>query len=139
MTTVGGPVVSQGTAPIVWTDLSYLALSAALIFWVARTLSRNGRTLLLDAFLGNEKLAAYFNRLLVVGVSLINVGTVTLALKYGGQPVNFHDVLEVLASKIGFALLVIGLTYFVVLLGITSMRKRALLFSQVPSLPADEQ
>ncbi len=139
MASVGGPLVPQGTAWIVWTHVSYLALSAALILWVARTLFRNGKIFLLDAFLGNERMATSFNRLLVIGVSLVNVGYVTLALKYGAQPATFQDVLEVLSTKIGLALLVIGLTYFTALFSFTSMRKRALLFRQVPSLSPEDQ
>ena len=68
---------------IVTTYLSYLTISIALTVWVARTLHKNGRIFLVDSFLGNEKLADSVNHLLVVGFYLINIGYVTLALKYG--------------------------------------------------------
>jgi len=40
--------------PIVWTYFIYLGCSLALTVWVARTLHRNGRIFLVDAFRGNE-------------------------------------------------------------------------------------
>ena len=60
---------------------SYLAISIALTVWVARTLHKNGRIFLVDAFHGNTQLADAVNHLLVVGFYLINVGYITLALK----------------------------------------------------------
>ena len=139
MAMAGGPVEPQVSLYIVWVYLGYLAVSAPLIFWVTRALFKNGKTFLMDGFLGNEKLADSFNRMLVIGVCLINIGYVTLALKYGQKPTNIHEALEVLSTKIGFTFLVVGITHFVALLGIAGMRKRALLFSQVPSLCTEEQ
>jgi hypothetical protein len=74
--------------PAVWTYLAYLTISVALTVWVARTLHKNGRIFLVDSFHGNEALADSVNHLLVVGFYLVNIGYVTLALKYGGSP---HD------------------------------------------------
>ena len=54
--------------PIVWTYLSYLAISIALTIWVAKTLHKNGRIFLVDAFGGNEPLADSVNHLLVGGL-----------------------------------------------------------------------
>jgi hypothetical protein len=54
--------------PIVWTYLIYLAISIALTVWVAKTLHKNGRIFLVDAFGGNEPLADSVNHLLVVGL-----------------------------------------------------------------------
>ena len=73
---------------MVWTYLAYLAISIALTVWVAHTLHKNGRIFLVDSFLGNEKLADSVNHLLVVGFYLINVGAVSVALKYGAQAAN---------------------------------------------------
>ena len=69
---------------MVWTYLAYLAISIGLTVWVAHTLHKNGRIFLVDSFLGNEKLADSVNHLLVVGFYLINIGAVSVALKYGG-------------------------------------------------------
>src|SRR5690349_14833526 len=76
--TSGNPVTS-------WSYLAYLAISIALTVWVARTLHKNGRIFLVETFLGNEALADSVNHLLVVGFYLVNIGFVTLALKYGDK------------------------------------------------------
>ena len=59
---------------IVCTYALYLAISIALTVWVAKTLHKNGRLFLVDAFHGNEPLADSINHLLLVGFYLINVG-----------------------------------------------------------------
>ena len=76
--------------PTVWSYLAYLALSIPLTIWVARTLHKNGRIFLVDAFHGNEPLADSINHLLVVGFYLVNIGFVSLALKYGDKPENLQ-------------------------------------------------
>src|SRR3712207_7694262 len=48
--------------------------SVSLTVWVARTLYRNGRVFLVEAFRGNEAVADSVNHLLVVGFYLINIG-----------------------------------------------------------------
>lgn len=111
---------------IIVTYLLYLAISIALTVWVARTLHKNGRIFLVDSFLGNEKLADSVNHLLVVGFYLINVGYVTLALKYGVTAATAQECLEVLSTKVGTVLLVLGGMHFFNLYVFTRMRKRGL-------------
>jgi hypothetical protein len=125
--------------PIVWTYLSYLLISVALTVWVARTLHRNGRIFLVDAFLGNERLADSINHLLVVGFYLINIGYVSLALKEGGMPADLQGVLETLSRKVGVVLLVLGGMHFFNLLVFSKMRKRALLHRAPPPIPPQTQ
>src|SRR2546423_14586271 len=96
----------------VWMYLAYLAISVALTIWVARTLHKNGRIFLVDSFLGNEPLADSVNHLLVVGFYLVNIGFVTLALKYGDKAVNAQTALEILSSKVGLVLVVLGFMHF---------------------------
>ncbi len=45
--------MTPNTYPV-WSYLVYVAISVALTVWVARTLHRNGRIFLVDAFHGNE-------------------------------------------------------------------------------------
>ena len=110
---------------IVWTQLTYLAISIALTMWVARTLHRNGRIFLVDCFHGNTDLADSVNHLLVVGFYLINVGFIALALKYGVTAANVQEGLESLSTKVGLVLLVLGAMHFFNLAVFTTMRKRA--------------
>ena len=120
---------------IVSTYALYLTISIALTVWVARTLHKNGRLFLVDAFHGNEPLADSINHLLLVGFYLINVGYVTLALKYGDKAASVQELLEVLSTKIGAVLLILGAMHFFNLYVFNKMRKRALLHSAPPPLP----
>ncbi len=110
----------------IWTYLGYITISVALTVWVARTLHKNGRIFLVDSFHGNEGLADSVNHLLVVGFYLINSGYVALALKYGGRPEDAQSALEVLSTKVGWVLLILGCMHFFNLLVFSKMRKRAI-------------
>ena len=110
----------------------YLLISVALTIWVARTLHKNGRIFLVDSFLGNEALADSVNHLLVVGFYLINIGYVSLALKYGVKPVSLVQTVEFLSTKVGTVLLVLGGMHFFNLYVFSKMRKRALLRQAPP-------
>ena len=112
--------------PIVWTHLAYLAISIPLTIWVARTLHRNGRVFLVDCFHGNTELADSINHLLVVGFYLINVGFVTLALRFGVTAADLQEALESLSTKIGVVMLVLGVMHFLNLAIFTNCRRRAL-------------
>jgi Na+/melibiose symporter-like transporter len=111
---------------VVWGYTFYLLISIALTIWVAQTLSKNGLVFLVDAFLGNRELANSVNHLLVVGFYLINIGYVSLALKYGDRPNDLQQVIEVLSSKVGMVLLVLGAMHFFNLYVFNRMRKRAI-------------
>lgn len=121
----------------VTTYLLYLTIALTLTVWVARTLHKNGRIFLVDAFHGNEALADSINHLLVVGFYLINIGYVTLALKYGDKPTTLEGLLEALSTKIGAVLLILGAMHFFNLYVFSRMRRRALLHGAPPPLPAE--
>lgn len=109
-----------------WTYGVYVAVSLALTVWVARTLFKNGRVFLVDAFSGHEKLADAVNHLLVVGFYLINVGYVAMALKYGDKPSDLASAIEFGSTKIGLVLLVVGTMHFFNLFLFSQARKRGL-------------
>jgi len=122
-------------AATLWTYGSYLAVSVALTVWVARTLHKNGRIFLVDSFLGNEALADSVNHLLVVGFYLINIGFVTLALKYGDKAMDAQTALETLSTKVGLVLVVLGVMHFTNLLVFSKLRRRANPHKAPPVLP----
>src|SRR5882672_3445564 len=107
----------------VWTYTAYLTISISLTIWVARTLHKNGRIFLVDSFLGNEGLADSVNHLLVVGFYLVNIGYVTLALKEVARPTSASSSLEMLSSKVGLVLLVLGAMHFFNLYVFSRMRR----------------
>ncbi|MBT8144028.1 MAG: hypothetical protein KJO55_04960 [Gammaproteobacteria bacterium] len=90
------------------THLAYLAISIALTIWVAHTLSTNGLPFLVDSFHGNATLARSVNHLLVVGFYLVNLGYVTLTIRRGGYPANLTEAIEILSTRVGWVLLVLG-------------------------------
>lgn len=104
----------------------YLAISIAVTIWVARTLHKNGRVFLVDAFHGNQALADSVNHLLVVGFYLINIGYVSLMLKFGIRPTDTSLAVEALSSKIGWVLLLLGAMHFFNLAVFNKMRTKAL-------------
>jgi len=104
---------------------SYLAISIGLTVWVARTLHKNGRVFLVDAFRGNTELADSVNHLLVVGFYLINIGYIALALKTESPMRTFRQIIELESVKIGVVLLILGAMHFFNILVFAKMRNRA--------------
>jgi hypothetical protein len=102
------PVIST----MVITYAVYLLLSLVITLWVGRSLHKNGRVFLVENFHGREKLADSVNHLLLVGFYLINIGFVSLALRYGGQPQGIVEAIEYLSTKIGLVIVVIGIMHF---------------------------
>jgi len=102
----------------------YLGISVALTVWVARTLHRRGRVFLVDAFAGEEKVADSVNDLLVVGFYLLNLGYISLVLRYGDKPVDLAESIEFLSTKVGLVLMILGTMHFINLLVIGGMRRR---------------
>jgi hypothetical protein len=90
----------------------YILISMAVTIWVGMTLSKNSRVFLLEAFGGNEAVADAVNRLLILGFYLINFGIVSLFLRYGDNPGNIVDFIELMSIKVGLILLLLGLMHF---------------------------
>jgi hypothetical protein len=103
---------------------SYLAISVGLTVWVARTLHRNGRVFLVEAFRGNQELADSVNHLLVVGFYLINVGYIALALTTTSPMTTRRQIIELESVKIGVVLLILGAMHFFNILVFAKMRNR---------------
>jgi hypothetical protein len=102
----------------------YLFVSIMLTIWVAHTLHKRGRIFLIDAFRGNQAVADSVNHLLVVGFYLINVGFVTLALKYGDKPATTQEAIEFLSTKVGLVLVVLGGMHFFNIFNFAKMRRK---------------
>ena len=111
----------------------YLLISVNLTIWVARTLRKRGAIFLVDAFHGNQELAASVNHLLVVGFYLINIGFVSLALKTNAQITTTRAAIEMLSDKLGWVLLILGGMHFFNLFVFSRIRSRGR--QQVPPPP----
>jgi len=110
----------------VWAYLVYLLISVIITVWVARTLHRNGRVFLVTAFGGDESLADSVNHLLLVGFYLINIGFVTLALreKFGQSPTDLQGTIEMLSTKVGIVVVVLGAMHFLNLFIFNRLRQK---------------
>lgn len=120
---------------VVTSYMAYLAITIAVTIWVARTLHKNGRVFLVDSFHGNEALADSVNHLLVVGFYLINVGFISMALKFGIRPNETSEAVETLSMKIGTVLLILGAMHFFNIAVFTKMRNKAVHPNTPPPLP----
>jgi len=89
-----------------------LTVSLAATIVVARSLRRNGRVFLMEAFHGNAEMADSVNQLLVVGFYLINIGYVTMVVRSEGNLGSLREVIELVCGKIGPVLLVLGGMHF---------------------------
>lgn len=121
--------------PTTITYTIYLIISVAITIWVARTLQKNGRVFLVDAFHNNIELADSVNHLLVVGFYLINIGYVSLALKTGLAPADATGVFEVVSTKVGVVMLVLGALHFFNIAVFMRMRRHAKLEMAPPPVP----
>jgi hypothetical protein len=110
---------------MVWTYAAYLVISLGLAVFVAHTLQKNGRVFLVDTFGGNEKLADSVNHLLVVGFYLINLGYISLVLRYGDPARTLQEAIEYLSWKVGFVAVVLGAVHFLNVLIFSKLRNRA--------------
>lgn len=110
-TTLATPV-PESSHFMVAAYLLYLLVSIGLTVWVARTLQRNGAHFLHDAFLGKERLAESVNHLLVVGFYLMNIGYVALSLKEHQSIWTTQAVIELVCTKVGWVMVVLGAMHF---------------------------
>lgn len=105
------------------TYTTYLILCIPLTIWVARTLHRNGRAFLIEAFDGQEEIADNVNHLLVVGFYLINFGFIALYLKVDQAIETTRFAMETTFWKIGIVILVLGVMHFFNIIMFNKMRK----------------
>ena len=90
----------------------YVLISLAITYWVGRTLSQNGLVFLIENFEGKEALARSVNHLLLVGFYLINLGFVSLALRLFERPQTVIDAIELLSTKVGLVIVLLGVMHF---------------------------
>ena len=122
---------------IVFSYLTYLAISLGVTIWVASTLHKNGRVFLVNAFQGNTELADSINHLLVVGFYLVNLGYVALALRTYAMVDTPRQVIELLSDKVGMILVVLGIMHFLNLYVFNRLRRRGQEPMTPPPLPPD--
>lgn len=100
------------TSKIVLAYLIHLPVALGLTFYVARTLFRNARVLMLDIFTGRTDIADSTNRLFEVGFYLLNAGFALWTLRITGHVSSNQELVEVLANKLGGFAIYLGVMLF---------------------------
>lgn len=99
-------------APFLLVYLPYAAIAIGLTIWLARTLSRHGELFLATVFPGNAPLAHAVNQLLVIGFYLVNLGWALLLLRVDASSITDpRSAIELLATKLGTLLLLLGIAH----------------------------
>jgi hypothetical protein len=122
---------------IVVTYLAYLLFSAALTLVVGQVLARSGRLFLLDAVGGSDSAAKGISTLIVVTFYLISMGFVALTLRASGDSLTAGQAIQLLATKIGEVLLVLGALYLAGIVTLTRLRRRLRLQAE-PGAPVGD-
>jgi hypothetical protein len=115
---------------IVVTYLAYLLISLGLTFLVGQKLSRSGRLFLLDVLGGSDSAASGISSLNAVTFYLISLGFVALTMRTSGGSVTARQAVELLATKIGEVLLVLGVLYLASIVSLIRLRRRLRLQAQ---------
>lgn len=123
---------------IEWTYIIYAVASLGMTVWVARTLHKNGRIFLIDAFQGNRELADSVNHLLVVGFYLINIGFVSLFLRTGKELVGLRDGIELFSAKFGTVMVILGIMHFFNLFVFSRIRRKSRTLQGPPPVPTTQ-
>jgi hypothetical protein len=89
----------------------YLAISGALTFWAARTLSQAGREFLVTVYGDAERLPEAVTHLLMVGYYLVDFGFVCLYLRTGASVNDARELFEGLSRKLGVVMLMLGMMH----------------------------
>jgi hypothetical protein len=118
--------------------IAYFLISLGMTVWVARTLHKNGRIFLVDAFQGNQQMADSVNHLLVVGFYLINLGFILLFLRIGEKPTDLVQGVEYISTKLGIVMLVLGGMHFFNMFNFSKMRKKGVAHNP-PTIPKSGQ
>jgi hypothetical protein len=118
-----------------WTYLIYLGLCVAITIWVARTLRRNGVTFLTRV--GNDAgpeaaLADALSHLLIVGFYLVNLGVISFLMRSDQRIADAQGSIELLSSKVGMILVVLGAMHFATLAVFAAVRNHAAVEDQSP-------
>ena len=108
---------------LVWVYSAYLIVCLSVTIWVGKTLQRNAPVFLKDGTEDGKEFADSLVHLLTVGFYLINVGAISLALKYGDPINDLTGAVELLSTKVGIILLVLGLVHSVILAKLTVIRR----------------
>ena len=131
---------------IVVTYLAYLLISIGLTALAGNVLSRSGRLFLTEALGGSdgatkdgvtkEGAAKGITSLIVVSFYLISLGIIVLNMRIPTGAISATQTFQLLATKVGIVLLVLGALYLVGIIALTRLRRRLKAQDQSAALAA---
>lgn len=102
--------------------LVYFSVSVALTLVCGYFMFKRGRVFLLDVFGGKEALADSVNHLLLMGFYLVNVGIISISTKVAIQPTDAVEAVEIVTTKVGYIMLILGSLHFLNLIFLSKTR-----------------
>jgi hypothetical protein len=102
----------------------YLLITLYVVIYVGGTIFRNGRTFLINTFLGDVATADAVNKVLLAGYYLMNAGYVILALKIWIKVDSFIQLINVLSFKTGTIILTLGIMHFLNVIALLVIGKK---------------
>jgi hypothetical protein len=117
----------------------YLLISVVLTIVTATILARSGRVFLTHMLGGDAALGQAISRLFAVGFYLLNLGFVILAMRGTGSVHSTQQAVQVLATKLGEAVLIIGTLHLINVFALTRVGRHSGRAPVVLWRPADRR
>ena len=84
----------------------FITVHVGLIFY------RNGKIYILNLLHGDEKFTLFINRLLLVGYYLLNLGYVTMTIRFGKPLYNWAEVISSICTRTGKIMCILAVIHF---------------------------
>jgi len=91
--------------------LSYLPICVFITFYVGKVFYINGRHYLLSFFGNNESLVDAFNKILLVGYYLLNIGYSVVIISFWPKLDSVTDLIESVSTLTGMIILILGIMH----------------------------
>jgi hypothetical protein len=91
--------------------LIYLPITFYITIYVGKVCYKNGEVFIFK-LVQNEQTTKAVNKLLLVGYYLLNLGFAALTLSYWSKIEHWHTLIEVLCTKLGQIILLLGIMHF---------------------------
>ena len=109
---------------MVWVYLGYLIICILVTLLVASTLQKHGPLFMAGKEKDASPLIHAKTHLMVVGFYLLSLGLIGFALRFGGDATDAKTAIEILGTKIGGIIFVIGFMHFV-MIGVFALSRKA--------------
>lgn len=107
---------------MVWVYLGYLVICILVTLLVARALRMHGPVFMAGKDSNETPLIRAKTHLMIVGFYLITLGLIGFALRYGGSATDARTAIELLSTKVGGMVFVIGFMHFIMVAVFASLR-----------------